>query len=134
MYKHILAAVVIVVSLVTIMSYFTYVSAVNEKNPTKCSEIPLKEFRDPCYASLGVLKLDRELCLNAENPDEMNRCLGVVDMEPSLCEKISNQNSKDFCYYYLAFRTWNPMICDLVESNEKRAECRQNCPTKAPSN
>ncbi len=51
-------------------------------------------------------------------------CLqGIRSPKPELCEKISQQQNKDICYYNVALAKGDDLLCGRIVSLDERDNC-----------
>jgi hypothetical protein len=117
-------AAVLIVSWLVYDSYTRLQDAMARKDSRLCGGILFREFRDPCYAGVGIATSDRRLCSKPESQDERYRCLGVVEANITYCTRISSQDTRDFCCYYYVMRTGDKQWCQTIVDGGKKAECQ----------
>jgi hypothetical protein len=120
-----LIAIILVGSYVTYDGYVSFQKAAARRDATSCNGIVIGQFRDACFAAVGIGTLNASLCRKPTDKDEQNRCLGVVDANTTLCEKIISDDKRDFCIVYVAMRMGDKQLCGMVIDLDRRRECQQ---------
>ena len=64
-----------------------------------------------------------DICYKTGEGDLRLYCIGVLNLDLSLCELIEEQGIKDWCYEDIALETENISICYKIQDNDLNLAC-----------
>jgi len=129
--------------------YFTIYSK-NELSSSSCEKVLDDSIRDSCYSDFALKTMNPSLCNSdslgcfdniAKNTQTLSDCqklmpdgipqdvclrvFAIKDKSFSLCEKISNQDEREFCYYQFSINTDDTSVCDKI--SDIKIELKKDC-------
>jgi hypothetical protein len=120
---------------------------ITPKNPVECGYIPEISARGNCLNAFAMRNLDMGICRQIDFRSTRYDCMRKIAQEtrrPELCEeiqtppdvKISNfeapaSETRDLCYYVLAFDLGRHDLCLKISGGEKRKTCLEKVAPQA---
>jgi hypothetical protein len=120
----------IIVGYFTYDNYNTFQSALDKNNPRLCEKIYIQQFKDPCYSGIGIKLMNSTYCMKAKDSNERNRCLGVVEDNVTICERINDEDTKENCIYYVALHTNDLDLCNRLTESRHLTDCQLRTKTR----
>jgi len=82
--------------------------------------------KDVCYLNVKGLSIVENDCNNFINLDLKDFCymrIALRDLNVDFCSKISLERRNN-CYFILALKLENSLVCENIDSSEKIVECK----------
>jgi len=121
---------VLIVILIGIVLFIFYSNKIRNTNDDSCIQINNKEERDNCYLNRSLEEKDVNICNNKiESNDLKKYCVGVINLDSSLCDNIEKEQIKDWCYIDITVGTkgisgiGNEELCYKVEDINLKSAC-----------
>lgn len=95
-------------------------NAIENEDSSVCDDIYLQEARDVCYWEVAKAIKEPSLCEKISGEDEKNYCLAVINKDSSVCERISDQDRRNYC---TAVITEDLSLCKRISGGDRRNHC-----------
>lgn len=77
---------------------------------------------DWCYLEVSIATNDSESCEPIKDNDRRNYCL-TKTLKTNFCDDIEGSLYKSDCYFFLAKKTNNPSLCDMLKWEQDQVAC-----------
>ena len=99
-------------------------TVISKKDASTCANINETEmpgFKNTCYTLVAQAAGDIQVCANIENNDALVTCeiVATEPRDPTLCERMSTQASRNGCYYRMAVDLEDASLCDNILDDEE---------------
>jgi hypothetical protein len=92
----------------------------------ECEALSTPSLRDTCYAELGVLRLNLDLCDEAENKQIKYYCyteIANLTSSPGLCKEIDDSYWQPICYRDVGMSLDDKTLCSKVANDKLSDDC-----------
>ncbi|MBI4399991.1 hypothetical protein HY570_04545 [Candidatus Micrarchaeota archaeon] len=81
--------------------------------------------KDDCYLGYAVLEKNVTTCSKVESETIETACIGIINNNPTLCDKFKYGETQSLCYLTYALETNSVVTCASINRTEYKNSCYQ---------